>query len=231
MKLIFGLLLLSSTAGAVEQLAPNDPILMQDPTQQHSTAIADYAIESGSDKIAQRLDTNVTGLNRLLLEVADELVKHSVKELSSRGFNFEAQQVVSDYSAVRTNLSFQDVGDHAPWSIFLTNLYKTLQYTLGDKVLQATHLDDIWELNYTVPVVMHPTNHEWDMAEYQKHFTVFAGLVSYWVSFVACEAISYGAGIILVCEPIGSMIEKVMKNYIAPTISDRVYKRANGLPL
>lgn len=230
MKMILGLLLFSTSAFAVERLAPNDPLLANDPTQQRIT-IADYAIASSSDKIAQRLDTDMVGLNRLAMEVMDELVKHSVNELSKRGYGSAAQKVISDYQAVRSRMSFQEVGDHAAWSVFLTNLYHLLQTTLGDKVLQATHLDDIWELNYTVPVTFHPTNQEWDMVEYRKHFTVFAGLVSYWVSFVACEAISYGAGIILVCEPIGSMIEKVMQFYIAPPISDKVYKRANALPL
>lgn len=232
MKLLLGFICFfgAATAFAVEQLAPNDPLLAQDPTQRH-TLISDYAIQSGSDKVAAQLATGTIGLERLLNKTVENITKQAIQELTDRGYDMEAQKVFSDYNRVKNSMGFQDVGDHAPWAAFLTNLYNLLQATLGDKLMKQLHLDDIWEINYTVPVAMHPTNHEWDMVEYRKHFTVLAGVISYWVSFIACEIISYGAAISLVCEPIGSMIELVMKDYIAPPISDKVYKRANGLPL
>ncbi len=230
MKMLVLLLMLSTGAFATERLAPNDPALMNDPTEneQRTDKIGEYAIQSGADRLAQLLDSDPEGIAKLLNQTVDGIVQNAVQALNDHGYSSQAMQVMSDYQRVKGTISARDIGDHAAWSVFLTNLYNELETLLGDRLMKMLHLDDIWYINYCVPVVFAPKNPEWDMVEYRKHFTVLAGIIGYWSSFIACEVISYGSAITLICEPIGCVVEKVVRDYISPPISDRVYKRANG---
>lgn len=49
-----------------------------------------------------------------------------------------------------------DMGDHKPLSEWLSKLYAKLEKRLPNKVLELTHLKDIWIMNHGLPVVLKP---------------------------------------------------------------------------
>ncbi len=55
----------------------------------------------------------------------------------------------------------------------------------------------------------------------------FAGVVTYWVVWAACEAATYGSGYGLVCSPAGDLAEIAVEKWVAPKVSDKLYVRAN----
>jgi hypothetical protein len=61
------------------------------------------------------------------------------------------------------------------------------------------------------------------------NFIPLVGCVSYWISWVSCEIVSFSAGVFIICTPISSMVESIMTEFVAPALSDRVYTRANSL--
>jgi len=82
-------------------------------------------------------------------------------------------------------------------------------------------------------------------AEYRRHFAGtrweagpdpfatdvlhhgFAGVVTYWVVWAACEAATYGTATALVCSGAGDLAEIAVEKWVAPKVSDRLYERAN----
>jgi hypothetical protein len=227
---------LFSTAALADQWDANDPRLKIDPTTTDSYgAVSDYIQHAGIDKIAYTLEHNTesgrNGIAILVDQTVQNMVTSGINQLYSKGFKADADRLLSEYNQIVSGkiIDSWDVGDHQPWSQWLVKFYNELVALLGQQTVTFLHLDDLWELNYTVPVVFHPKDIRWDITEYRKHFVVLAGLVTYWVVDMACEAITYGSGWFLICTPIGDISEKVMVLYIAPGLSDRIYKKANNL--
>lgn len=169
--------------------------------------------------------------NVLIDQTVDGLVRMATAELRQRGHKDEAVKWETSYHANIENYwqRMNDIGDHRPWSDWLDAFYAALQLTLGDQVCHALHLDDIWTINYAIPVVFDPTNKLWDEHEYSLHFIPFCGVVGYWTTYIGCAIGTWGSGAItLVCTPIGMIARRIMVNHIAPPLSDRVYERANN---
>lgn len=55
----------------------------------------------------------------------------------------------------------------------------------------------------------------------------FAGVVAYWVTWAACEVVTYGTGWVLICMPAGQVVETTVELFIAPEVSDRIYAKYN----
>lgn len=235
MKLLSLILLLISSASYAEQWDANDPRLKTDPltTDAYGDANA-YIMHAGLDRLTYELEYDRTGkgIAYKVDQVVNNIVVTGVNQLYAQGFNKEADRLLHEYNQIVTGkiVDSYDLGDHEPWSQWLVKFYNELESLLGHQVMVMLHLDDIWEINYAVPVVFHPKDPRWDIVEYQKHFVPLSGAITYWTTFIACSVITYGSGAIaFVCSPIGSVCEKVMVTCIAPGLSDRIYKRANGL--
>lgn len=56
----------------------------------------------------------------------------------------------------------------------------------------------------------------------------FAGAVTYWAVFAACEAATWGTDGTLICGPAGGAAEVLMERFAATKISDLVWNKANG---
>lgn len=192
--------------------------------------VSEYITASGLDRVAATARTN-RGVAFLVDNMVTNIVDTGLNALMAKGLRSDALRLQKEYQAIVQGkiISSWDLGDHEPWSQWLVKFYNELETLLGHDLCVRLHLDDIWEINYAVPVVFHPKDPRWDIIEYRKHFVPLAGSISYWVSYIACEAITYGAGMVfLICTPIGDICEGMMTDYIAPDLSDYVYNRANG---
>jgi hypothetical protein len=132
-------------------------------------------------------------------------------------------------------VSTRDLGDHPPlfpWlATYISNL--TSKYAvLG--VLQI--VKDITIMNYAIPVVFHPHG-SWESSsvdnriEYRLHFIPFSDIVIYYTSLYGCKfAIAhYGLNDLKkICPKAATKLEWVNGRYIAPHVSDWIFKAANS---
>ncbi len=82
-------------------------------------------------------------------------------------------------------------------------------------------------------------------AEYRRHFAGtkwqmdddqfaterlhdgFAGIVTYWIVWIACEAATYGGGLVFICTPASELAEILMERYVAPGLAAKLWLRNN----
>jgi hypothetical protein len=84
-------------------------------------------------------------------------------------------------------------------------------------------------MNYALSVVFKPNgiwrNHtDYDRIEYRKHFIPFADTATYWISLEVCK--HYAMQYKKFCDRGAGILEHVMGRYVAPRISDAVFKLA-----
>ncbi len=159
----------------------------------------------------------------------DGMIAEGTDRLRAKGHNAEADKIGQDWAYRYHDFLVQsyDVGDHAAIQ-WLYDVWHTLDSILGTNVMKMTHLDDLWEFAYTIPVVFNCLDHV-DSPEYQKHFVMFAGATSYWVAMGVCAGALFGTPYAIICSPVGDVCEKVMDRWIAPKISPKVWdKVCNG---
>lgn len=196
------------------------------PERRHRKAVeADF--RSGDYvQIANRSDASLDALVKFALY---KLKKHD----REKAFQFESeweskfQGTLTRYVDKRL-AGVRDLGDYKPLSDWLAVLYYTLVVIYGEQTVKFLHLDDINIFNYAVPVVfaMHDIlgqNVKISEDEYKKHFVPFAGVVTYWGIFIACEVVTYSAGWTLICTPAGMGGEYIMVKAVAPNLSPKVY--------
>ncbi len=134
-------------------------------------------------------------------------------------------------------LDILDVGDFAPLNVWFADTYKHLRDRFGSRISTFRILDDLNTLNYTIPVVFQPrgnqrTNETWDANEYRMHFVPFAGVVTYWGTYGGCElAFRARPEINKYCKRAANLLSRGMVQFVAPKLADRLYKRANKLPI
>lgn len=195
------------------------------PTQKH----VEMDLKSGDKMvIANRTDLALDGL-----------VKLSIWKMKKEGHKAEADKIESEWEnrfkgtltryAEKLKAGKRDLGDYAPLSEWLSELYKIMVLMFGETACKAMHLDDINIANFAIPVVfaMHDilgAQVKIDSPEYKKHFVPFAGVVTYWSVFISCEVVTYGSGWFVVCTPAGMAGEFAMTKWVAPKISDSAWK-------
>ncbi len=193
----------------------------------------------------------IDGMLKFAANHLDELGKAAEADRIMKEWRTHYQFVISG--------ALTDAGDHLPWSDWIALVYATLESEFGVDYMEWSHLRDIWVLNFTMPVVFNPHaaetwcteqmhDHPEDncQREYARHFVGtkyderdpldtaalhhgFSGVVSYWVTWAACEAVTYGGGWTLVCMPVGTLVERVIEKRIAQAASDAIWGRSNQL--
>lgn len=173
----------------------------------------------------------------------ERIVKFASFILKRKGHSRLAAQFEKEYTDhyVHATLNYYlgveqtDLGDHPPLSEWLAKWYDKLESVLGEKLMELLHLDDIKIFNYAVPVVFQPKGDKrfppvvpWGMQEYSLHFVPFGGIVAYWSTWAVCVGATWGMGAVtFICSPIGSVSEYATVRWVAPPLSDWVYKRFN----
>ncbi len=130
----------------------------------------------------------------------------------------------------------QDLGDHAPLFAWLDQYLAKMAARFGTIIYTLPIVKNLLMLNYAIPVVFHPGG-AWrtDAAsqgldlriEYRKHFIPFAKVVTYYVTFYACQIIAQRQGqsdLKKVCKPAADRLEFAMGRYVAPTVSDWIFR-------
>ncbi len=204
-------------AESEELVRPFLPMELENDNPEVNETVNAVARDLGADRVAKR--TNAA-LDRLIRIAAWRLKKEGHKDLA----NQIESEWRNEYSRYLTFI-FVDLGDHNPLSEWLNEVYQSLRATLGDAVLKRFHLDDIWVINYAIPVVFKPCLPEWDKAEYKLHFVPFAGSVTYWAAYISCTIAVAAMDFAFFCSPVGSFAEMGMVTLIAPGLSDGIYQR------
>lgn len=185
------------------------------------------AVENDLDQgqIPERINLALSAMFRL-----------ASRELERRGHNDEAFELVDEYQRIYAPYVLygayaKDIGDHEPLSQWLADKYQQLLDLLGPTVMVMLHLDDIWIVNYAIPVVLLRVPEFISKDEYRLHFAGsvshggLAGVITYWSIFFGCEFATAGSGWIFICTPAGAAGEHIMQHRIAPGLSDRIYDR------
>jgi hypothetical protein len=181
-----------------------------------------------SDFAQGQLSTRTQEALNSVIEAANTALRENGYPLEADAFQMEWN---GNFSTYFTSFQTDDLGDHQPLNAWLDNYYKQAQDRLGDPVMKLLHLDDIFVLNYSIPVVFHPKGDvkgqdHWNALEYQRHFVPFATVTTFWGSLGACQlAAMKVAGVKRWCGSISTILRGVMKNTVAPKLSGVVYKK------
>lgn len=211
-----------------------------------------------SDRIARRLENGEE--RTVAAEAYSNMFAFAQKEMQKDGRWIAAAALKNEWeSHYRYEVLgvYQDTGDHEPMSEWIAKLYAALEDEFGVKWMEATHLRDIWVLNYTLHVVFNPYATEtWCLDqlatypldtcahEYRRHLAGtkyirldpfataylhhgFSGVVTYWIVFGACEAATYGAGWALVCSPVATAAEDAFELFFAPKLAEKIWASRN----
>lgn len=195
--------------------------------------------------VERDLSSNDKGLTASRLDqTVDAIVKRTTAVMEERGYKVEADEIRMEYYAKFKNYltamtlnKAADLGDLAPFSDFLTRVHAKAEDLLGETLCKFLHVHDIYIINYALPVVFAPSEH--DLESFQNHFTGkhilgplweyygLAPVVAYWAVNVTCIAGTWGMGIVgFVCSPIASVAENVFGIYLSPRLGEFVWKRA-----
>lgn len=130
----------------------------------------------------------------------------------------------------------RDVGDHAPLFPWIQEFLNTMGDKYGTIIFSLPIVQNIVMLNYTIPVVFNPHG-AWqeeganNRVEYRKHFIPFANLVTYYVSLYGCKYVLAHQGVTTganqLCTKAATKLQFVMGRYIAPLVSDWIFKSNN----
>lgn len=183
-------------------------------------------------------------LSSMAQDTLDAAVAAGIQALRRENHRATADQLESEYNErfahffqeirILGDLGMQDIGDHKPLSQWLANYYEILKSKLGGGAIKQGILGDIWTLNYAIPVSFSPRNGEWrthqdgDRIEYRKHFIPMSGVLTYYVSLIACQRVAATQGIPKqVCQKAATELKAVTVRYIAPKVSDYIFLSAN----
>lgn len=155
----------------------------------------------------------------------DILLAVAVNKLKREGFEFEAEKIKKEWQENWFGyiVRVRDIGDHDPMSEWLAVTYFKIESLLGPDLMAWLHLDDLWVLNHAIPVLFKPCSLEWDKVEYKKHFVPACSVFAYWGTMIPCMVFTTGLGTFF-CSPGAMLSENLMKKFIAPGLSDRVYE-------
>lgn len=120
--------------------------------------------------VAQRLEAGDT--KNLAAEAFDAMFSVAGTLLRDRGHGDDADQLAAEWAGTyRARFTaIQDAGDHKPVSEWIEGWYAKLYAVLGDRIMEMSHLKDIFVLNYTIPVVFsRSAASQWCLEDLQTH--------------------------------------------------------------
>jgi hypothetical protein len=179
-------------------------------------------------------DFNDSRLADKMFGSIERLLASANEKLQKEGHSALAQQIASEWAQVASLNAGQfgtlDLGDHEPLNRWLARTYDKIESKLGKRLMHWLRYDDLKVFNYGIPVVFNPKgkgSESWDMVEYGKHFVPFSGAVTYWTVNGACSVVAPGLWS-YACGMVSEGPRYAVEKWVAPLISNRVYRVANG---
>jgi hypothetical protein len=192
------------------------------------------------------LDARNAFVNALLrkdyVAVTHDAFQHAieglVEEMASRNdqeMATELQTLWNDNESMFYSLAFTDLGDHAPLFKWLDAYMDKMASKYGSVILSLPIVADLRMLNYAIPVVFSPRG-SWQQSgvdsriEYRKHFIPFANLVTYYAANYGCVYFAKKYQVPMakqICGKVADKLKFAMGRYIAPVVSDWIFKAAN----
>jgi hypothetical protein len=196
----------------------------------------------------------------LAIDTFDAQFKVASRELAKVGRADLGAKLQSEWNtfgmvSLTAMATSEDVGDHAPYSEWAAEWYAILTAEIPDAILEATHIKDIWVLNFTLPVVFAPeassvwcaeqlANYPDDNCrdEYRRHFSgtrfqkspdPFADEILHHgfapvVIYWSVEISCMAAGGGPACGLIATAAEYGSERWVTPWISNKIYDRKNA---
>lgn len=165
-------------------------------------------------------------------------------ELAKRGHRKEAEEMINEWRNKQSAAFLgyakgnRDIGDHESWNKWLGDKLQMLRFVLGDEILNATHIADLYVFLFAPPVVFRPCSFPMDFVtgeridEYRRHFNEgesFYGLTSvivYWSVYAGVTFATSGTGFVFISGIIGTIGEKLYASFVGPRLSDFTYNTA-----
>lgn len=130
----------------------------------------------------------------------------------------------------------KDLGDHSPLLPWLEGFFQKVSDKYGTIILSLPMISEVRTLNFAIPVVFSPHG-SWQMAdvdsriEFRKHFIPFANIITYYAANYGCLYVVQQNGLgqfKKLCTKAAEKLKFVMGRYIAPVISDFIFKSTNN---
>jgi len=214
-----------------------------------STGIGNFAKAGELDAMQAALDARndfVTALqNKDFTEITHQAfgnaIATAVQDLRDRSDYAMANELQnrwqsSDFVGALFAAQLHDLGDHAPLFPWLDDFFNKMSSKYGTIIFNLPYVKDLRTLNFAIPVVFAPTGKGWEQdgidarIEYRKHFIPFANIITYYVSLFGCDYVATKQGqpeLKKLCSKAAEKLEFVMGRYIAPVVSDWIFKAAN----
>lgn len=168
------------------------------------------------------------------------MIKLASMHLRLKGKAKEAKALSAEFNAqwqgyFSASINAKGVGDHAPLIDWLDRWYVKMEDFFGTKFMEMTRLKDIKTFNFTIPVVFQPKGEgrfepfePWERDDYVEHFVPFAGAVTYWATWGACTAGTWGLGwITFTCSWAGAAAEHIVMAKMAPSLGGKIWDKYN----
>jgi len=212
------------------------PAFAQEIPEDQTSANQIETEEQGRNRAAQAVNTvreELQGTQIVPRTVAtiDVMLRVGAKALRKKGYPVQSEALLAQwrgvYKPMLGGFTLDSLGDHAPFSRWLMEVTTAMEVALGTSRMKLLHLDDLYIVNYAIPVVFDPANIEWDLEDYTEHFVPFAGVVGYWAASGGCSlAITNPLVSHFTCGIVGTLAEEGMKA-VSPSIANKIYQQFN----
>lgn len=179
--------------------------------------------------------TQVThhGFDVLMREFADSIAQDQKDpELANELIN---QWTTSSAMFETALFTMNALGDHNPLFPWIETFLQKMAAKYGTIIYKLQIVINVQTLNFAIPVVFTPRGN-WHLStgdnriEYRKHFIPFANIVTYYTALYGCNYVVAHQGqpqLKKICKPAAEKLRFVMGRYIAPVVSDWIYKAGN----
>ncbi|MCW3101365.1 MAG: hypothetical protein JWL77_6983 [Chthonomonadaceae bacterium] len=178
------------------------------------------------------------GFDLAIRELAQQLRdEHQDNVMADDLLNQWTQSSANFAAEIEFRLGQKDLGDHAPLFPWIQDFLKKMADKYGTIIYSIPLVQNIQMINLAIPVVFAPRSTSWQVVgvdsriEYRKHFIPFANLITYYVSLYGCKYILAHNGVTQganqLCTKAAEKLKFVMGRYIAPVVSDWIFKQSN----
>lgn len=188
---------------------------------------ADYETElkfKTVDMLEYDLTNRSDALRRRINQSIEEIIKFSSIELKKKGAKKLAKEIESEWLMKYDSmiLDSRDLGDHEPLSKWLADTYKKIEAVIGEDLSKASHIYDLYILNYSIPIVLFCRDNV-DESEYMRHFVPLIGVIAYWSAYISCAVLSWDNLLFFLCSPIAESAKLIAINYSSPKLNHKAW--------